>query len=215
MKGLLVVNSFLKNAKFGQLYDFLSAAFTEQNVLLEVRSSDELFLPVGKKLNREWDFVLFWDKDLRLARAFEESGMRVFNSSRAIELCDDKALTAECLQRSGLAIPKTLIAPKTYANIGYSNSRFLLRAEEFLSYPMVLKQRFGSFGAQVYLAENRKQAEEILERDSSAGIHCRKLRKGPAHQCGRKRGQGCDAPVQQLGFSFQYYKRRKDGNLFS
>lgn len=164
MKGLLVVNSFLKNAKFGQLYDFLSAAFTEQNVLLEVRSSDELFLPVGKKLNREWDFVLFWDKDLRLARAFEESGMRVFNSSRAIELCDDKALTAECLQRSGLAIPKTLIAPKTYANIGYSNSRFLLRAEEFLSYPMVLKQRFGSFGAQVYLAENRKQAEEILER---------------------------------------------------
>ena len=164
MKGLLVVNSFLKNAKFGQLYDFLSAAFSEQNVLLEVRSSDELFLPVGKKLNREWDFVLFWDKDLRLARAFEESGMRVFNSSRAIELCDDKALTAECLQRSGLAIPQTLIAPKTYANIGYSNSRFLLRAEEFLSYPMVLKQRFGSFGAQVYLAENRKQAEEILER---------------------------------------------------
>ena len=43
MKGLLVVNSFLKNAKFGQLYDFLSAAFSEQNVLLEVRSSDELF----------------------------------------------------------------------------------------------------------------------------------------------------------------------------
>ena len=165
MKGLLVVNSFLKNVKFGQLYELLSSAFAEKKVLLEVRSSDELFLPVGEKMNRTWDFVLFWDKDLRLARAFEESGLRVFNSSCAIEQCDDKALTAECLQKSGLTIPKTLIAPKTYANIGYSNSRFLLRAENFLSYPMVLKQRFGSFGAQVYLAENRKQAEEIL-------VHC-------------------------------------------
>ena len=161
-KGLLVVNSFLKNAKFGQLYDFLSAAAERNGCLLDIRSSAELFLPVGKKHEGFYDFCIFWDKDVHLCKALENSGIPCYNSSDAILFCDDKAQTAERLALFDVPAPMTLIAPKTYTNIGYCDLSFLDRVEKILSYPMVIKERFGSFGAQVYLAKNRAQAEALL-----------------------------------------------------
>ena len=167
MRGLLVTNSFLKNAKFGELYAFFASAAKDLGIRLDACSSDEIFLPVGQKLRQKYDFALFWDKDLFLCRALEAQGIRVFNSSRAIELCDDKALTAEALVQAGVKTPKTLIAPKTYSNVGYTNDAFLARAERYLSYPFVIKHRFGSFGAQVFLAHDRTEAAKICQ--SAAG----------------------------------------------
>lgn len=37
--------------------------------------------------------MLFWDKDVNLARRLEKSGLPVFNSAKSIALCDDKAKT--------------------------------------------------------------------------------------------------------------------------
>ena len=161
-KGLLVVNSFLKNAKFGQLYDFLDVAAKKHGCKLDIRASWELFAPVTSRHSPDYDFCIFWDKDVHLCRAIEQSGISCFNASDAILWCDDKALTAERLALCGVSAPKTLIAPKTYSGIGYCNFSFLDRAEAFLSYPMVIKERFGSFGAQVHLAQSREDAERVL-----------------------------------------------------
>ncbi|MBQ8398795.1 MAG: RimK family alpha-L-glutamate ligase [Clostridia bacterium] len=162
--GILVVNSFLNTTKFGELYSFLEEAAGRMGCTLDVYTSGELFSPVGQQNKLSADFCLFWDKDVPLCLALEKSGMRCYNSSQAILLCDDKALTAQALSEMNIPMPKTLIAPKTYTNIGYCTKDFLDRAEAFLSYPMVIKQRCGSFGAQVYLAQNRADACDILDR---------------------------------------------------
>jgi glutathione synthase/RimK-type ligase-like ATP-grasp enzyme len=118
------------------------------------------------------DFVLFWDKDIRLARAFEAAGLPVFNSASAIEACDDKALTLERLSGNGLIgdgkqklrLPLTVMAPMTFSSTGYTDLSFINEAERIISYPMVIRECFGSFGAQVYLAKNRDEAEAIVKK---------------------------------------------------
>ena len=56
----------------------------------------------------------------------------------------------------------TITAPMTYSNIGYTDLNFLDKITEEFSFPIVVKECFGSFGMQVYLAENRRQLEEIV-----------------------------------------------------
>ncbi|MDR3292523.1 MAG: RimK family alpha-L-glutamate ligase [Clostridiales bacterium] len=103
------------------------------------------------------DFVLFWDKDILLARHLENLGYPVYNSSRAIEVCDNKALTAITLENADIPLPKTLLAPFSYAGIGYGDGggdTFLKKAADLLSFPMIVKENFGSFGQQVYLVND-------------------------------------------------------------
>ena len=103
------------------------------------------------------DFALFWDKDIRLARAMEACGMRLYNCARTVETCDDKAATHLLLAQQGIPMPETLVAPMTYRETDRNIDPFLRRAEERFGYPMVVKECYGSLGGQVYLAENHQQ----------------------------------------------------------
>ncbi len=166
LNGIFVINSFLVSWKFQELYEFFKRAAEDAGISLSVASAADLLAPVGQKIAVDADFVLFWDKDIPLAKRLEQQGLRTFNSADAILCCDDKALTAQAIADKGLPAPKTVIAPKTFSNIGYSDFRFLDRAEVLLGYPLIIKHRFGSFGAQVFLAQDRNKAEKIL---ASAG----------------------------------------------
>lgn len=159
--GWLVVNGFLQTEKFNTLYELLLDEATRRGVELIEKYADELVLPVGEAWTALPDFVLFWDKDISLARRLEKF-VPVFNGARAIELCDNKILTAEALASAGVKTPKTVIAPKTFEGVGYNRTRFLDEAGEYLGYPMVIKEAYGSFGAQVYLAHTREAAAEVI-----------------------------------------------------
>ncbi len=103
------------------------------------------------------DTVLFFDKDVRLAKALEQMGVRVFNSADAIAVCDDKAATHLALATAGFPQPRTWIAPMAYAAIDTRIAPFLDCAEDDLGYPMVVKECYGSLGNQVYLARDRAE----------------------------------------------------------
>ena len=61
----------------------------------------------------QYDFCVYLDKDKYLSKLLERAGMRLFNSSDAVEVCDDKLLTSIAL--SGIApMPRTLPAPLCY-----------------------------------------------------------------------------------------------------
>jgi RimK family alpha-L-glutamate ligase len=60
-------------------------------------------------------------------------------------------------------MPKTILAPMTYSNIGYTNTEFLEQVIAELSFPMVVKECFGSFGQQVYLVQNHMELEEKVK----------------------------------------------------
>lgn len=166
MKGWLIVNAFLRTQKLERLYAFLSSSAQRQGVSLELLTNAQAweYLQNGTDFTtRMPDFVIFWDKDVRLAERLEYFGVRLFNRALAVENCDDKQRTAFCLQRAGVAAPETLIAPKTFDNIGYTDFSFLEAVEKRLGYPVVVKEAYGSFGAQVYLAQDNKQARALME----------------------------------------------------
>ena len=153
LHGLLVVNAFLRSAKFDEIYRILMDAARECGMRLTLRTNAELAAVVdGDAFDAATlDFVLFWDKDVALATQLEQRGVPVFNSADSILRCDDKALTYLALKRVGLPMPKTILAPKTYPAVGYPTTDFVDAAAEALGFPLVLKECFGSFGQQVYL----------------------------------------------------------------
>lgn len=166
-KGLMVVNAFLRTSKFDDLYQTLEAAARTSGMDLDVATNAELCCSVSSAEfhPEQWDFVLFWDKDVQLAMQLEQLGMRVFNSAQSILWCDDKALTYLQLKKAGIPMPRTILAPKTFTNIGYPDLSFVDEAVQALGLPIVLKECFGSFGQQVYLfrdAESLKQKVQQL-----------------------------------------------------
>ena len=169
MDGWLIVNRFLYTDKFSELYDWLIRAADIAGSRL-TRLTDDRFLvsaDTGSFVCRntdlpEPDYVIFWDKDIRLARALEAQGLRLYNRADAIEACDDKSLTFSRLA-GRVRMPATFTFPFTYGHLGYNNLEFLDHLETLLDYPFVIKECFGSFGAQVYLAGSHDEAVSIIE----------------------------------------------------
>lgn len=131
MKAWLVVNGFLNTEKFHEIHQWLCRAGKKQHIDIIMKRNQELLVYCHNRKagilheNEQVDFVLFWDKDIRLAKMLEDLGYFVINSSRAIENCDDKGLTHEILSLHQIPMPRTILAPMTYPNIGYTSMEFL------------------------------------------------------------------------------------------
>ena len=162
MKAWLVVNSFMDNQKFINLYELLSVAFRKQNVSLEIKTASDISLEVGERIQNKPDFALFWDKDIYLAERLEKEGVRLFNSAKAVLLCDNKILMYQELVGKGIRIPRTFIAPKTFEGLNYSKRDFLNNVIKVIGFPIVVKEAYGSFGEQVYLANDKKSLNDII-----------------------------------------------------
>ena len=172
-KGILIVNSFLNTNKFNEIYGWLSKAARDHGADLTVMTNAEFVVDISMgditPKAPECDFVLFWDKDVALAKMLEAKGLKVYNSADAIAACDNKALTFEkIIERGGsditkmIKMPRTFRIPMTFSGVGYTNTAFLELFEDELGYPYVIKECCGSFGAQVYLIRNREDAVKIL-----------------------------------------------------
>ena len=162
-RGFLLTNAFLNSGKFSDIYDRLHRAARGRGIALDAYTNAELFTPEQRSaLEGRYDFVLFWDKDVRLGRELEAMGLRLLNRPQAVDLCDSKILTYDRLIREDIPMPRTLPLPFTYDNIGYTDTSFLEELSQLLSLPFVIKEARGSFGAQVYLAGSISEAEAIL-----------------------------------------------------
>lgn len=154
MNGILVTNHFLKTSKFDVLHGHILHTAEAMGIKLAHKTNLQL---ASEKVNT--DFVLFWDKDINLARRLEAEGLPVFNSSSAIELCDDKARTYIHLLDT-VAQPKTMIAPKAFFRADMTE--FIESAVEILGLPVVFKECFGSFGAQVHLCSTIEEIKALV-----------------------------------------------------
>ena len=164
----LIVNTFMESEKFKNLYKLLFDAFDKRGVSLTIKRAQDISLEVGKEIKEKPDFAIFWDKDIYLAERLEAQGIRLFNSSRAINLCDNKILMYQELIKHQIRIPRTLVAPKTFEGLGYKDLAFVKEAGKELGWPLVIKEAYGSFGEQVYLANDMDEAEKII---TAIGYH--------------------------------------------
>lgn len=183
MTGWLIVNDYLNTEKFRELQELFFSAARKKGVELIVHTNAEFILccDSGEILSdcfkEEPEFVIFYDKDIELAKALENRGLRLFNYSDAIAACDSKTRTAlyVCEYNGAVSelgqdellirMPKTFKVPFTYENIGVSKeSRFMFLdfVEKELIYPMVFKECFSSFGMGVHLANNREELIDLI-----------------------------------------------------
>lgn len=166
MTGVLIVNGFLRTEKFRELEELFLEAASRLSVNLSVRTNAQLLAGFHKRP----DFVLFWDKDILLAKSIENEGIPVYNSARCIALCDDKRKMHLVLKQHGIPTPDTILAPMTYPGIGFTDFSFLDDVEKKLPYPFIVKEGYGSFGAQVYLVEDRESLETLLTEKKADGF---------------------------------------------
>ncbi len=162
LKGLLVVNAFLHVSKFDELYQILVDSAKRSGIELSMTNNANVLLQINNPDFRKDmpDFVLYWDKDVKAARLMEQLGIPVFNPADSILQCDDKALTYLALKQAGIPMPKTVLVPKTFPNVGYTDTNFLDEAAAQLGFPLVLKECFGSFGKQVYQFQDMESLRE-------------------------------------------------------
>lgn len=157
MQGLIIYNGFWnKDAPPAGVLSLVAAA-EKQGVTLTPVPNTAMYAHLtdtAAVVGESAPFALFWDKDVRLARAMEAAGMRLYNTAAAVAVCDDKAATQLALCGHGIPMIDTWVAPMTYVQFDEAGEAFLCAAEQALGYPLVVKECFGSLGGQVYLAHD-------------------------------------------------------------
>ena len=110
------------------------------------------------------DFVVFWDKDAGLARFLEHGGIRVYNPSVAIEMCDDKRKTYERFRDTEFPLIPTVFAPLAFPSALPVDNGFLNLIEKTFGYPCVVKENVGSLGKNVYLVKDSQELAALHKR---------------------------------------------------
>lgn len=165
MIGWIIYNGTLDIPKIKELVFSIVDEAEKMNIKLEAVKNTEIlptYLNDGsaeliylKNLEKP-NFIIFWDKDVFLARHLEKMGFKVFNSSKAIEYCDNKGLMHLMLSNNNIAMPKTVLSPMIFDS-NLLNEECLIKAYEALGDSVIIKESMGSFGMQVYLINNREE----------------------------------------------------------
>ncbi len=109
-------------------------------------------------------FCVYWDKDTLLAHMLEKWGVRVFNKVKVLETCDHKGKTFFELSNNGIPMPKTIVSPLVYPANSEDNDDFALYVADALGFPLIVKESYGSFGAQVHIVEDFDKLKELRKK---------------------------------------------------
>lgn len=171
LRGWVIYNGYLPGDKFLDFAEMIHEAAAQAGHHFSIYKNSDVISLLSKNGNTLHvdkqelpDYVVFTDKDIYLAKQFELLGVRLFNSSEAIEISDDKIKTYQALAQEHIAIPETIIAPKTFGLTANYHASYLQVIEEKLSFPLVVKEAFGSFGEQVYLAHDMAELRTLVNK---------------------------------------------------
>ncbi len=158
-KGAVVVNAYWRGGDEGALA--ISRELLSFGLSAPLVRANDLMMRVdgAAQGNAPFSFAVYLDKDDAVARLLEEKGVRLFNGAEAIRLADDKMLTHIALLKTDLSQPKTIPSPLFFA--GEDDGSFLKNVIEELGFPIVVKNCYGAFGRQVFLARNESELRAL------------------------------------------------------
>lgn len=166
MKVLIVVNAYIKNKSQISQAERISEELKNRGATVDIKKNFALAEISGNAVKAEkYGFCVFLDKDRVAARLLEKSGLRLFNSAAAIEVCDDKMLTNTALANGGFNIPDCIYAPLCYHAESEINAEFLHSVAQKLGLPLVAKTNYGSLGAGVTLIKDIAALGEYEKRN--------------------------------------------------
>lgn len=165
--GIIIVNSFSYSPAFQNQTKRLIEEFKKLDVKIDIgkNSHINIFLDNYEITNKlkDYDFVVYLDKDKYPARMIEKSGQKIFNKPRAIELCDDKLQTYIALTQNNIKMPRTIASPLKFYKTDVDDGIFLQKLIEILKFPIVVKGAYGSLGNKVFLARNMEELKSLRE----------------------------------------------------
>ncbi len=167
MRGIVIINGYPTDKKFFIQGERIRRALQDLDVRTDIIKNGEVYALVGNgagnNLSCSYDFAVYLDKDKYLGYALEQSGLRLFNCARAVEVCDDKISTYLALQGKGVCLAKSIPAPLCYNATATVDEEFLQKVAMELGFPLVVKKSYGSFGAGVHLVPGMPELKEVAQ----------------------------------------------------
>lgn len=167
MKGIIITNSYDFGLAQRRKTRRMISELDNLGVFVDVVTNDNFLAYIDNgdvKCDLKVDFALYFDKDKYVAQMLEKRGLRVFNSAQATAVCDDKMLTHIALADCGIPMPVTMSGSLCYNKDGKPSREYLGKALDTLGLPLVIKECYGSYGEQVYLARTADELTAIVER---------------------------------------------------
>lgn len=167
---LVVHNDDISDSDFVEKNQLFVEAAKKNNIDLAFKANTQLYTYLDNSSVKchdslgTYDYALFFDKDVWLARNLEMLGVKVVNSSKSIDLCENKANMYQELARNNIKIPKTVIFPSMSKFNRIKALQFVTDALNDLGLPVVIKKWFGESGQDVCLAKSRDEALDIIEK---------------------------------------------------
>jgi len=109
------------------------------------------------------DFAIYLDKDKYQSEILESLGIKLFNSHKAVRVCDDKGTTYLALLNNGLNNPKTIFGALCYDKNMPIDKEWAKQVANSLGFPLIIKESFGSMGKGVHLANNFDELLAVME----------------------------------------------------
>ena len=168
MKAIILTNAYKDIPQTRSQSARLKQELGKRGVPADIMRNDffAAYIEGGRAVSKlaEYDFCIYLDKDKYISYLLERAGLKLFNSARAVELCDDKMTTALTLTNCGIPMPKTLPGLLCYDESAPLNEQALRTAARELGYPVVVKSSFGSMGTGVFKASDFGQLKEAAEK---------------------------------------------------
>lgn len=164
MKGIIVVNGYDGNESQRKKVNRMLQEFAALQVAVSVIPNNEFIARIENShivTDVDCDFALYFDKDKYVAEMLQRQGVRLFNSARATEICDDKMLTHLVLAGANVPMPDTIACPLCYNQNAVITDQYANALISKLGLPLVVKQCYGGFGKQVRLARTQSELLQI------------------------------------------------------
>lgn len=170
MKCIIVVNAYIKNnsqiMQARRIAEELQILGSDCKIVKNFNLAE---MNGGNIVVENYECCVFLDKDQAAARMLEKCGIKLYNSAKAIEVCDNKILTHIALSNCGIPMPDCVYAPLCYYDDAEIPDEFIQSTADRLGFPLVAKKCYGSLGSGVYCIKSKEQLRAFEKQNKLYG----------------------------------------------